>query len=65
MDNLAEHSLNNLTGVVAAAVSYFSRQKFNVPRDKSAMATTVSHYAERAKVSVQDLPTDHLHYVIL
>merc|ERR1712105_100605 len=28
-------------------------------RDKSAMATTVSHYAEKANVAVQDLPTDH------
>ena len=59
IDNLAEHSLNNLTRVVSAAVSYFSRQKFNVPRDKSAMATTISDYAEKANVAVQDLPTDH------
>merc|ERR1712105_439686 len=28
-------------------------------RDKSAMATTVSHYAEKSNVAVQDLPTDH------
>ena len=57
-DNLAEQSLNNLTGIVSAAVNFYSKQQFNVPRDKLAMATKVSDYAEKANVAIQDLPTD-------